>query len=472
MAFAANPFLSERDRQIYRKERRLFLIAVSSGTLLNPLNSSMISMALHSIQETFGIPFTAASWVISVFYLASAIGQPVMGKLGDVFGKKYVFLAGLFVAVIPVVSAAFVSAFSILLILRVIQAVGTSAIYPSGMGLVREHIHYKQAFALAVISVFSSVTVALGPTIGGLAISLGGWPAIFTVNLPFIMISFLLAWFMFPSDEKHERRSFFEVLHQLDVPGIIWFAIGLVLLLLFLLSVKTNVQYVYGVFGIAALLLFVRRELHAEEPFINLRMFQKNITLTWVNVLFITLNIYNYALLFGLPTYFQDEMKLSVPTSGLFMLFIAGFGIIVTPLTGKWVDYAGVTPPLLVGSILMLAGALLLTFLFTRLSLYWTIPVLSIMGMGYGFSNISLQSAMLLAAPPEEVGTASGLFQTSRYIGAIFSSVLLGMIFSKDVTPSNLQILGMILIAVALFSLWMSFRFRKLQRGTGTRIDR
>lgn len=462
MAFAANPFLSKRDRQAYRKERRLFLLAVSSGTLLNPLNSSMISMALHNIQHTFGITFTAASWVISVFYLASAIGQPVMGRLGDVFGKKSVFLTGLLVAAISAMSAPFVSAFSILLVLRIIQAIGTSAIYPSGMGLIREHIHYKQAYALAVISVFSSVTVALGPTIGGFAVSLGGWPAIFTINIPFLIISFLFAWFMFPKDEKHARRSFSEVVHQLDVPGIIWFALALVLLLIFLLSLKTNVQYILGGLGALALFVFVRHELRAKEPFINLRMFQKNMTLTWINILFIMLNIYNYALLFGLPTYFQDEMKLNVPTSGLLMLFIAGFGIIVSPLTGKWADHVGVTPPLLLGSILMLAGALLLTFLFTRLSPYWTIPVLSIMGMGYGFNNVSLQSAMLRAAPSEEVGIASGLFQTSRYIGAIFSSVLLGMLFGKDVTAFNLQMLGVVLIAVSLFSFWMSFRFRRL----------
>jgi MFS family permease len=463
MAITAERSLAvKRDRAGSRKERALFLMAVSSGTLLNPLNSSMISMALHSIQHAFGLAFTTASWVISVFYLASAISQPIMGKLGDEFGRKTVFLAGLGVAAIAAVSAPFISTFAVLMVLRIIQALGTSAVYPSGMGLVRAHIHHKQASALAIISVFASVTVALGPTIGGLALSFGGWSTIFTINLPFLLVSFLLAWFVFPKEEKRSHQGWSHVIGRLDIPGVIWFALSLVLLLIFLLSFKTQPHYITGVLGAAAFALFIRRELRVAEPFINLRMFREYKLLAWVNVLFIILNVYNYALLFGLPTYFQDEMKLDVPTSGLLMLFIAGFGIIVSPITGKWIDHAGVTPPLLTGSLLMVAGALLLTLFFTRMSPQWTIPVLSIMGMGYGFNNVSLQSAMLRSAPSKNIGVASGIFQTSRYIGAIFSSVLLGMIFSKDVTPWYLQMLGAVLLIAALLSVWMSLRFRKL----------
>ncbi|MBO9130748.1 MFS transporter [Bacillus sp. 165] len=461
---AKGTLLSEEKqvKQNWKERRTFFLIAVSSGTLLNPLNSSMISMALHSIQHAFALSFTTASWVISAFYLASAIGQPLMGKLGDEFGRKTIFLSGLIIAAIAAVSAPFSATFAVLVTVRILQAIGTSAIYPSGMGLVREHIQKRQASALAVISIFSSVTVALGPSIGGFLIVWGGWPAIFLINLPFIIISFLLAWLIFPKDKKRVSRKLSETIRYLDIPGILLFGLAMMLLLWFLLSFKTKIHYVSGIFGIVCATAFIRRELRVEEPFINVRMFRDHMSLTWVNVLFIVLNVYNYALLFALPTYFQDELKLSIEITGMLMLFISGFGIIVSPLTGKWVDRSGIMPPLLLGSCCMLAGALLLTFFFHHVTVYTIIPALSVMGMGYGFNNVSLQSAMLRAAPPDEVGVASGLFQTSRYMGSIFSSVLLGLVFGKDVNPSNLQLLGAILIAVALFSIWMSFRFSKL----------
>jgi MFS family permease len=449
-------------KQNWKERRTFFLIAVSSGTLLNPLNSAMISMALHSIQHAFALSFTTASWVISAFYLASAVGQPLMGKLGDEFGRKTVFLSGLVIAAIAAIGAPFSSAFAVLIAMRILQAVGTSAIYPSGMGLVREHIKKRQAFALAVISIFSSATVALGPSVGGFLIVWGGWPAIFLVNLPFIIVSFVLAWLIFPKDEKRTKRKVSDILHHLDAPGIVLFTLAMVLLLWFLLSFKTKVHYVSGLFGMIFLVLFIRRELRVSEPFIDIRMFRDHMTLTWINILFIALNIYNYALLFALPTYFQDELHLSIETAGILMLFISGFGIIVSPFTGKWIDRSGVIPPLLLGSVCMLAGAILLTFFFQRVTVYTIIPALSVMGMGYGFNNVSLQSAMLRAAPPDVVGVASGLFQTSRYMGAIFSSVLLGLVFGKDINPFNLQILGAVLIVVALFSIWMSFRFSKL----------
>jgi predicted MFS family arabinose efflux permease len=85
-----------------------------------------------------------------------------------------------------------------------------------------------------------------------------------------------------------------------------------------------------------------------------------------------------------------------------------------------------------------------------------------LLGMGYGCQCISLQSAMLKAAPPEQTGVASGLFQTARYIGAIFASVLLGSLFGQEVTASHMRMLSIILIGLAFASIWMSRKLRHL----------
>jgi MFS family permease len=288
----------------WRKNRGLFLTAIATGTMLNPLNSSMISLALNSIQRDFHLSFTTVSWLISSFYLASAIGQPVTGKLGDLLGRKKMFLIGLILVAVSALGAPLSPTFFILLLMRLFQSVGSSAIYPSGIALVRTHIHEKQAGALAVLSIFASAMTALGPTLGGFLIVWGGWPSIFTVNFPFILLSFLLGWFMFPKDSNEKRTNIKVLLKQLDLFGILLFAIGMVLLLWFLLSFKTSVHYISGILGIVFIGLFIWRELKAHTPFIDVRLFKSQPALTRVYLQFIVLNLFNYCLFFGLPTYF------------------------------------------------------------------------------------------------------------------------------------------------------------------------
>ncbi|MFL6558131.1 MAG: MFS transporter, partial [Bacillus sp. (in: firmicutes)] len=217
-----------------KKNRALFLTAVASGTMLNPLNSSMIALALHSIQKDFQLSFSTVSWLISSFYLASAVAQPVTGKIGDIFGRKKTFLTGLILVALSAFGAPLSSTFLMLLIMRLFQSIGSSAIYPSGMALIRDHIKDRQASALAVLSIFASAMVALGPTIGGFLIVWGNWPAIFWVNFPFIIISFLLGWFMFPKDVKQDKERMKGLLSNLDFLGIGYFAAGMVFFLWFL----------------------------------------------------------------------------------------------------------------------------------------------------------------------------------------------------------------------------------------------
>ncbi|MGQ5177852.1 MFS transporter [Bacillus halotolerans] len=449
--------------KISKKSRAVFLTAVASGTMLNPLNSSMISLALHSIQHEFHLSFTTVSWLISSFYLASAVAQPVTGKLGDLIGRKSLFLFGLILVAVSAIGAPFAPTFMTLLVMRLFQSVGSSAIYPSGVGLIRSHIHERQASALAVLSIFASAMTALGPTVGGFLIVWGGWPAIFIVNLPFIILSFLLGMYMFPKDKK-KGVGIRAVIRQLDVPGILLFAGGIILLLSFLLSFSTSPHASEGVIGVILLVAFVWRELKTEKPFIDVRLFKTQRSLSAVYVQFILLNVFFYCLFFGLPSYFQDEMHLSVQTSGLFMLFMSGMSIAVSPITGKWIDRSGVIKPILAGALLMTAGAVLLTVFFISVPVIGKGLILSLLGIGYGLGNVALQAAMLKTSPSDMVGTTSGLFQTCRYLGSILSSVILGLLFGKEITVAHFDIMGMILIAVGALSLFMALRFAALMK--------
>jgi MFS family permease len=445
----------------WRKSRGLFLTAVATGAMLNPLNSSMIALALYHIQKDFGLSYLTVSWLISSFYLASAVAQPVAGKLGDLIGRKKMFLGGLILVAISAVGAPFAPAFAILVMMRLFQAVGSGSIYPSGMGMVRNHIHERQGAALGFIAVFMSAMAALGPTIGGILIAWGGWEAIFLVNLPVLLICFFLAWFVLPKDEVRKKLNLHELKQKMDLFGILLFSVGIVGLLLFLLSFKTTVNVGAGIIGVIFLLWFVRHELKTKVPFIDIRIFRDNRKLSLVYLQYIVLNLIYYCLFFGLPGYFQDGLHLSVSSSGMLMLFVSGMGIITAPFIGRWIDKAGVNTPILTGNLLIVFGALLLWIFFNHVPVIVMVLIVSLIGAGCSFGNVTLQAAMLEASPVSMIGVSTGLYQMCRHLGSTLSAVALGLIFGNHFNPEHFTTLILVLMTAGVIIVLLGVRYSK-----------
>ena len=447
----------------WRKSRGLLLSAVATGAMLNPLNSSMIALALYSIQKDFGLSYLTVSWLISSFYLASAVTQPVAGKLGDLIGRRKMFLGGLILVAISAIGAPLAPAFAILIIMRLFQAVGSGSIYPAGIGIVRDHIHDRQGSALGFISLVMTAMAALGPTIGGLLIAWGDWPAIFLVNIPVLLVCFLLGWFVLPKDETSKKLNLHELIQKMDLLGILLFSVGVVGLLLFLLSFKTMVNYGAGIIGVIFLLLFIWHELRTKIPFIDIRLFRSNQKLSLVYLQYIILNFIYYSLFFGLPGYFQDGLHLSVSYSGMLMLFVTGMGIITAPLIGRWIDKAGVNLPILMGNMLIVIGSLLLWIFFDHVSVIVMALIISLIGAGCSFGNVTLQVAMLEASPANIVGVSTGLYQTCRHLGSVFSAVSLGLIFGDHFNPENFKTLIIVFIAAGIVVVLLGVRYSRIK---------
>src|SRR5215475_4138136 len=161
-----------------RPGRRL-ISAVLAGTLLNPLNSSMIAVVLGLIQADFRISVATASWLLSGFALAAAVAQPLMGRFADLFGPRRVFCTGLLVVGVASALAPLAPAFGWLVACRMWQALGTSAAYPAGLAIMRAGAPQDKTPTgpLGAMSITSSVSVALGPVLGGFLAARVGWPA-------------------------------------------------------------------------------------------------------------------------------------------------------------------------------------------------------------------------------------------------------------------------------------------------------
>lgn len=449
------------------------MISVGLGILLNPLNSSMVSVAIPRLQNAFQLDFRAVSWIIFSFYIASAIAQPVMGKVSDLFGRKKIFLAGLLVAFAASLLAPLFTSFGWLLLFRIVQSVGTSMMVAVGMAIVRIHIIEKQATALSVLSIFLSGAAAIGPFIGGVLIHWWDWHAIFFVNIPFVAASFLLAWKTIPKDEPPtifaSSMSFRKWMDRMDAPGILLFTTGLVALLVGLLSVQSfgHVSLLYvliGSIGFMLLLAFVRHELKIASPFIPLRTFSNYPVMMWVNIEFMLVNVLYYSLFFGLPSYLQTVRHVSEFHTGILMLSLGLCSLVASPLAGRWIDKAGTRPALLTSAVLMIIGSIWIVTLNQNSPVISVCLALAAFGFSNGLNNVGLQASLFNSSPKDMIGVASGLFSTSRYLGTILSSLIISILMGNRFTYEGFRMLGMILTVIALSLMFMSLRRRESGR--------
>lgn len=429
---------------------RRVVLAIVLGTLLNPLNSSMIAVALVELHRDFKVDLGTSTWLISGFYIAGAIGQPLMGRLADLLGPRRVFLTGVAVAGLVALAAPLSPNFGTLIAARVVQAFATSTAYPSGLGMIRAAAGGGRipAQALAMMSVAASVSAALGPTIGGFVLSIGGWQGIFLVNVPITALGVVLGLRWLPAPPPSDAAG--AGLAGLDVPGVLLFAATLTALLGGLLSLGSPVAWLLlaSVPVIAAALAW--RELRTASPFFDLRLLAANPVLIGVFAQFAATTFVFYTLFFGLPIWMEEIRGFDARTAGLLILPVTGLGVIATPIAAELISRRGTRVSLVIGSAVLAAGTALLFTFGPTTPVLGLVAAAFVLGLPNGFNNMGLQAALYAAAPPERTSWAGGQFQTFRYVGAIFSATLLAAVFRQRASTEGLHAMAVLLVAVSI----------------------
>jgi MFS family permease len=435
---------------------------IGAGILLNPLNSSMMAVAVVDMQPVFDVDFREASLLISVFYVTSAVGQPVMGRFADRFGRKRLFLTGLVVVVVASAAAPFSPSFGWLLATRVLQALGSSTLFPAGLGILHEVISDERARALSVVGIFAGLAAAVGPLVGGALVSTVDWYAVFAINAPICVVVFMLAWYVLPWDvRQHPRRArgVRESIETFDVVGVVLFGVALVSTLWFLLSVPETPTWWLLATGVAAGGLFVRRELRAQDPVVDLAALRANPALVSIYAQFTMVNVIFYAVIFGVPSYLQAK-GVDPVTAGLVLLPLSGVSVLILPVAARVIDRFGPGWPLCAGAVVMIGASLLLLGVNSVTTLTTVVLAVVLFGMANGVSNIGLQAALYRVAPSQEMSAAAGLLQTSRYLGTILSTIVLAIAFSHSITATELHAVALVLAAVAAAALLLAWRQR------------
>lgn len=181
----------------------------------------MIAVALVVLRADFGLDIAAVTWVVTSFYLASAAGQPVMGRLADRFGPRRMFMLGMGLVAITCALAPFAPNFALLCVARALMALGTATAYPSAVvmvGAIAKEANVDSARPLGRIQMANTSAAAVGPVAGGLLVSLVGWEALFLVNVPLALAALLVVRQASPADQARERGSVWGIVRDSDTP--------------------------------------------------------------------------------------------------------------------------------------------------------------------------------------------------------------------------------------------------------------
>jgi MFS family permease len=444
--------------------------ALSLGTLLNPLNSSMIAVALVPLQRDFQVSVTTVTWVVTSFYLASAAGQPLMGRFADRFGPRRLFLFGMLVVALACAATPFANSFAAVCAGRVALAIGTATAFPSAIAMLRSITAGSRVGTprlLGRIQIANTSGAAIGPVLGGVLVTFLGWQAIFWVNVPLAALAFTGVSLFAPGDAARERTPLRRTVAESDVPGILLFVATLTALLVFLLDLRPQpLWWLLPVVPVAAG-LFVWRELRTHHPFLDLRLLAANRRLLMVYLCFAVFNIVYYSAFFGLPQYLQEHGGYSAGITGLLMFPLAAVTIAVTPVAARAIESVWLRPTLLAGASALVVGAVLLGFAAVTTTPWVMLALTAALGIPYCVVSIAMNQALYSAARPQDAGVAAGIFQTSRYVGAIVATTVLGLLFSAGTTSGSWLAAVAVASALAVVHLCLLVFVRPRDRSGG-----
>jgi MFS family permease len=240
-----------------------------------------------------------------------------------------------------------------------------------------------------------------------------------------------------PRDPERERTPLLRTLAESDIPGILLFIAMLTSLLVFLLDLQPVPMWWLLPVCVAAGALFVWRELRAAHPFIDLRMLAANRVLMLVYLCFAIFNVVYYSAFFGLPQFLQEYAGYPAGIAGLLMFPLAAVTVVVTPFAARSIERLGLRPTLLTGAVSLIVGAALLALAAVSTAPWLMLLITAALGIPYCVVSITMNQSLYAAARPEDAGVAAGIFQTSRYVGAIVATTILGLLFSGGMTGGS-----------------------------------
>jgi len=440
------------------------MLGVASGSVLVPLNSTMLAVALPSIMEEFAIDAATVSALVTLYLGTVTIALLASGSLGDRYGHRSVFLVGVIAFALSSLLAAGAPSYAVLTIGRVCQALSGALISTTSIALVRAIAPPdRRGAAFGLFDMLVSISAALGPFIGGLLVGAFGWRSLFVIAAPVALFAALAVGLVVPRDtgaavpdhgepaKPVRRRS------AIDVPGLILLAVIMVAVLVAIRGLSGGGPGWLAALAVVPLfVLFVRVELAADRPAVDPRLFRSRpFTAAVLGVLGTTVVLHASFIL--VPLLIERLQGGTAETAGLVLLGLSAVWGVAAPFGGRLSDRFGRRQPVVAGSVCLTAGLVALWLFAVGSTPAAVFVMLGIVGFGMGFAGSPRQAAAMDAIPGDRVGMAAGTYYTGRYLGGVLGASLAGAVLGATVTGAGITLGFGLLVFVGLAVVAVSF---------------
>ncbi|MEU7335145.1 MULTISPECIES: MFS transporter [unclassified Streptomyces] len=412
------------------------LVTLSLGFFMTLLDLTIVNIAIPDMGQDLDASLDEILWVVNAYTLALAVLLITAGRLGDLRGKRALFLGGVALFTLASLACGLARDPAQLIAFRAVQGLGAALLMPQTLSIVAEVFPAdRRGAAMGVWGAVAGVSGALGPIIGGALITHLDWRWIFFVNLPLGALVLVLAVAIIPASHR-------TVPHRFDTPGVL-LASSALFCLAFGLTEGQRYDWngwILALFGAAALLFaaFLGHERGRQDadPLVPFSLFRdRNFTL--VNVVGVTVSFGVIGMFLPLTIYLQSVLGFSALKSGLVLLPLALGSFVTAGPAGVLADKVGGRFVLMTG-LLAWAGALVWIVAAADVGSGWTAVALPLLlaGLGAGFTFAPMATEVMRQVPAKLSGAASGLNNALRQVGSVLAGAVVGAVLQARLASS------------------------------------
>jgi EmrB/QacA subfamily drug resistance transporter len=434
-------------------------IVVCLVTFMIALDEGAVRIILPQLGSELGARTDDIVWVWLIYLLVGAGLVLTLGRLGDAFGRKRIYVGGMVLFTIGLSLSAAAPGLVSLIGVRALQAVGAAMALAMGNAILTASFPAdERGRALGILAAVVSLGLLTGPAAGGALLDWLGWRAVFYVRIPICVLAVVMAIPLLRNEPPERKYKGF------DYAGALAVFIGLAAGLLAInrgQSLGWASPIVIGLFalGVAMLVAFVLIEKRSVDPVLDLSLFGNRV-FGAANAAHSLFYISTIALRFALPFFLIQALQLPATTSGLLLGLVEGVRGVISPFSGRLSDKVGSWVLVTAGMVIVTAGTIPMLLWTSGVTVLGLLPLLTVVGIGMGLVVAPIQSTIMGAAPKSQLGTASAMVATTRQVGSSLGLAIAGTAFiqAKVAAESALTAQGMAAQAVAVESTMAGFQ--------------
>lgn len=417
----------------------MIVFYLALGGLSFAVLQSLVAPALGSIGADLGVSTGDASWILTAYLLSAAVLTPILGRLGDMVGKRRVLIIVLSILLAGTVLAAVAPNMTVLIIARVLQG-AAGAIMPLSIGVVRDELPpARVGVTIGLLSAIFGVGAGVGIVAAGPIVEALSWEWLFWLPGVLVVIALLGAIFgMRPSPVRTPGK--------IDLLGAGIMTVGLVSLLL---AISEGAVWGWGspatigllVLGAVGLVVFVLVELRVPEPLIDMRL-MRNRGVWTAHVVALAFGFVMFGTFVLVPTLLQLPVAsgygfgVTVTASGLFLLPTVAMMVICGPIAGMLVRRTGAGVPMLIGSLVAVVGFVVPAVGHGQM---WVLVFSGgLTGVGVGFTLAAVSNAIIASVPAAQTGEVISVNTIMRTVGSSIGTAVIGAILAGQITPAGI----------------------------------